>query len=348
MININPVRFANINNVYAQQPKTKLTGLASDVFVRSNAPSFKCRDDESFMDWAKKTNYVMADFPHIFFSDNTVIGSGFNHTTYMIPETDKYILRGPNEQIIKTVANQIDFQKTTIEDIEDKNLKINIGQPVASIKAQTKIGIPIFFEVLKKQEGTSIGVPPYSALSDEYGNLKPGIEPYEAESRKVKYAESIKEVANMPIEAYETLISELEEAAKAGYKFDYLNSNNILLDEKNKRFNLIDMDKVSNPENNTVNYGNVLYALTNYCYYDTYTSNSFMNRMISPIEKEEAAHNTIKTIQKFVIAMQKKGVKFDKANKSYEFDKLLGSKVIDCLNDSDKNKWSYFERNQVA
>ena len=345
MINITPVRFAGINNVFAQQPpKVKQTGLTSDVFVRSAAPAFNGDKNESFVQWAKRTDYLTRELPQNLFSDMNIIGSGFNHTAYKITDNDKYILRGPNEQFIKRYAKEIDYSQTTMTETEDKNLKINIGQPVASIVLKTKSGIPMaFFDVLKKQEGTSLGVPPYSALSNDFGELREGAVSYEADSRKEKYSQSLKKVANMPIESYKTLIDEVEEAAKAGYTFDYLNSNNILVDDKNKRFNLIDMEK----SRQGVNYGNILYALTNYCYYPTYTSNSFSNK-VSSAEKDDATDNTIKIIQKFMVAMQQKGVKFDKQNKSCEFNELLNSKPMTLLNSFSPNKWEFFEKNEVA
>ena len=170
MINISPVRFASINNIFAQ-PKVKQNGIKSDVFVRSANTSFKGNtpNNESFADWATRTDYIHRDFPHTFFTTgDNIIGSGFSHTTYKIPGTDKYILRGPNDKTVKAFARDLDFSQTTLQDIEDKNLKINIGQAVGLITAKTRIGIPMFFDILQKQEGKSLGVPPYSALSDEF------------------------------------------------------------------------------------------------------------------------------------------------------------------------------------
>lgn len=348
MIKLHPISLANITpNKNIQRQTNPLSTPAYDTFVRST-PAFKSNNEQksSFTDWAVKTHFTQTELPRILLNKDYVIGSGYNHSTYKIPENDKYILRGPNYGIVKQFASQLDYADAKLVESEDKNLKINIGQRVADLMVKTNSGIFMVFEVLKKQEGNVLGVPPYSAISnEESGELRLNELNYEAQERKEQYAKSLEDVAKMPVEAYSQLISDLQEAAKAGYKFDHLNSNNILVDTKNKKFNLINMDKTKGD----VNYGNVLYALTNINYFNTYASKSPLGQSTQR-EIKEAVNNTVDIIHKFMIAMKQNGVKFDKDSMSFEFHKLLRSYPMSCIAESNNinDKWAYFERNQTV
>ena len=275
----------------------------------------------SFSEWADKTDFVKALMPSILLNaDKYKIGSGFSHTTYKIPGNDNYILRTINSTNIR----DLDLFSGTMMDTEDKNLKINIGQKVADIMFKTNSGLPVFMEVLKKQEGTPIGVTNPRTLYNEYtGELREGAVPYEAPERKEQYSASLKKLANMPLRTYEKLINDIKTASEAGYTFDHYNSNNLLLDEKKERINLIDME----PSKVDVNYGNVLYALTNIQYFPTYASKTDSN----PTPKhdvEKAIENTIAITQKFMLAMKTQNVKFSGANSSVEFNEFLRSYPI--------------------
>ena len=213
------------------------------------------------------------------------------------------------------------YSKAKIKDTEDKNLTINIGQQVAEITVPTSFVFPETIEVIKKQKGKSLGVPPYEALSaNENGDLRKGELPYEALERKLHYAESIHDVAQLPVSAYEKLISDVISANEAGYSFDYLNSNNLLVDKNDKSINLIDMNK----SGGGVNLGNVLYALTNISYFSTYSS-SYDENPMSEDDVNKALNDTIQIISKFMQAMQNMGLKLDKNECSYQFMNLMNS-----------------------
>ena len=343
MINFNTIKpFNNISfGNLKKEPKIPNTGLTSDVFIRTSKSEENSTN--SFINWAKETDFVQSTLPQILQNPDNILGKGFSHTTYIIPENNDYILRSSNNENFE----KIDYSKTKIIDKEDKNLKINIGQKVADIELSTDDNneIPRRIEVLKKQNGKSVGVPPSQVLYDENtGKLRDGEIEYENYSRKEKYAQSLNSLAKLPVEAFEKLISDVTEASEAGYSFDYLNSNNLLVDEENQAINLIDMDK----SKMGVSYGNVLYALTNIDYFDTYTS-----RYLNPVSNEEiqnAIMNTMNITQKYIQAMKNQNVKFDKYNQSIEFNSFVGSLPMSYLcktMDTDK-KWEYFEQQGVA
>lgn len=337
MLNINPVNFVKFNNFYKTQPKIT-SGLASDVFVRSaNNISFKGEKEtnsSSFIEWAKQTGFVQKQLSEILSNPDCKLGSGFSHSAYIIPDNEEYILRMPN---IK-VPLEYDYSKASLKDTEDKNLKVNIGQEVASIEVPTKEGFPMVVEVLRKQSGDSIGVPPSQAVFvEETGALREGELSYEASERKEHYASTIHKVAQLPVESYEKLITDIREAEKAGYRFDHLNSNNLLVDEENESINLIDMDKSRVP----ANLGNVLYALTNICYFSTFSS-KYDESPMSDDEIMTAIKDTMDITDKFIQAMQNKGEKFNRNECSYEFFNLMSSLpfCFYCKTGDDNAKWN--------
>lgn len=345
MLNISPVSFLKINNSYKSQPKI-MQGLANDVFVRSaNNVSFKGlneADKSSFTLWADKTDFVQKQLPEILSNPDCKLGSGFSHSAFIIPDNPNYILRVPNTNI----ALNYDYSKATLKDTEDKNLKVNIGQEIAKIEVPTKEGFPMVVEVLKKQEGESIGVPPAQAVfAEETGTLKEGELSYEARERKEHYASTIHKVAQLPVESFEKLISDIKEAEKAGYHFDHLNSNNLLVDDENASINLIDMDKSSVP----ANFGNVLYALTNICYFSTYSS-QFDESPMGDDEIRTVIKDTMDITDKFIQAMQNKGEKFNRNECSYEFFNFINSLPFSfyCKTCDDNAKWDVLKSKGVV
>lgn len=311
MLTITPISFSGIRTL----PKTKnvtTPKLQQDVFVKNNNISFKANEQNDFITWAKENNFN-EKIEEIVNNPDLIIGKGFSHTAYLIPDNKDYVLRvgRSSDDFIK----KADWKNMKITDIEDKNISRNIGQPVAYIEAQADKIFPIYIEVLKRQEGTPLGIkPPETLLADEFGTLRKDEAAYEDISRKEYYSKSIHEVAQLPIEAYEKLIEELKIAGNEGYTFDYLNSNNFLIDTNNQKINLIDMEK--GPK--TPRWDAILYALTNISYYGTYTSN-YSEPIMSDEKRNQVTQDTITIIKKFITAMKNKGEKFDRYNLTYEF-----------------------------
>lgn len=323
-MNICPIGLVKVNSF--SQPKVPLKkGLQSDVFVRST--SFKGNEENQnctdFIKWAQETDFIKSQLENILNSNECKLGSGFTNTAYKIPNNDNYVLR------VRTSALVHALYSSKIEDSEikdtDSKLDINIGQKVAEItipSRHVKEGMPDYLattvEVLKKQHGEPIGVqPPETIVMSECAiNGFEDIPCYEAPIRKGKYARTIHKVAQQPIEAYEKLISDFQKAYEAGFKFDHLNSNNLLIDEENNAINLIDMEKYSGQQMD-ISYADLLYSLTNIEYFPTYTS-EYINP-VSEEEKTQALQDTVQIIDKFLHAMQNKGAKFDRFSPSLEF-----------------------------
>ena len=315
MLTITPISFSGIrtlpNTKHVTTPKLK-----QDTFVKSNNVSFKGNNENAFITWANETSFGES-IKDILTNPQCLIGKGFTHSAYRIPNNDNYVLRVGRSS--DGFIENADWENIKITDIEDKNLTINIGQPVAYIEAQADKIYPVYIEVLKKQEGKPLGIKPSETLlADEYGTLREGEVPYEHISRKEYYANSIHEVAQLPVSAFEQLIDELKTAGEEGYAFDYLNSNNFLVDTENQKINLIDMDKGSRKPK----WDNILYALTNIYYYGTYTS-YYAEPAMSEEQKQQVTNDTMTIIKKFIAAMKTKGEKFDRYNLSYEFQTTM-------------------------
>ncbi len=308
----------------------------ADSFTKT---SFKGNVQENdFIKWANKNGF--SDNLEQALNPRNKLGSGFSHTVYNIENNSDYVLRTPTYFDNKAY----DLSKAEIIDDEDKNLDINIGQPVAKIKIPQKgiDGIFVDFEILKKQKGESIGVPPAEVLAQ-----KPDAAPYEAKERKEHYAKMLSKLASAPQESYDTLIKEYQKATKAGYKFDYLNSNNVLFDDENQKFNFIDMEKGEASER----YDALLYAISNISYFNTYTGEYPKEFEVSTEEKQQAQNDTAAVIKKFTSAMQKAGVKFDKNDITYEFNTCLSTMpfMLFALKETRNiDVWQAFERLGVA
>lgn len=334
-MNINPLNFIKLNNTVSSQKNRAIRFETSkDTFVKSsNAVAFKgaetVSDAKSFVEWAQENDFIKTQLDEILFNPENIIGSGFSNTALRIPNNDDYVLRIGTDSLEHSL-HKPNIQKATMIDTDDKT-DVNVGQKVAEISIPSKWAregetdyCSVVVEVLKKQNGESIGVqPPETLVTGEYNTrTKDGVAPYEDYSRKEKYISTIKKVAELPVESYEKLIADFQKACEAGYLFDHLNSNNILVDSENKALNLIDMDRV--PEGSTrPNYANLLYSLTNISYFSTYTSDYPNPVGQTPEEmqakKNEALQYNLQIIDKFMQAMKNKGAKFQPYVGSYEF-----------------------------
>ncbi len=309
-----------------------------DTFEKTTVP----QSSNEAIDWMQQTNFVNTRLTNIINNDDNIAGEGFNHIAYSIPDNEKYILRSGKADAIKGR-----IVSSEIKDIEDKNLRVNIGQPVAEIVFKTEKS-PVIgrIEVLKKQTGEPVGVKPPSAIYiEDTDKLRENELPYEDISRKEAYARTIHKVAELPVEAYEKFLEDITLASKAGYKFDYYNSNNILVDDKGQALNIIDMDKCSID----VDYGSVLYALTNIEYFNTFTSR-YEAPVMSDEQKMAAIDDTIAIIDKYIQAMKNKGLKFERDNSSVYFYKLLVSMPFSffCKSFDTNEQWLKLKQMGVA
>lgn len=342
MLNVNPVGFVSNINKFTPVKLHLSKGLTADTFVKTT--SFKGGEVEqsnNFISWAQENNFLDGTLQEVLSNPENKLGSGFSHSVYSIPNNDNYVLRMGNY-----IQNaQLDFSKATLKDTEDKKLNVKIGQKVAEIQVPTVSNFPYTIEVLQKQKGKSLGNPPAEAVYTESGSLREGEAPYEDYGRKVHYAQSISDVAQMPVSSYEKLISDVIKASEAGYSLDHLNSNNLLVDAENNAINLIDMDKSSGK----ANLGNLLYALTNISYFSTFTS-EYDNSPMGKEEIDKAFVDSIQIISKFMEAMKNMGLKLNRDESSYEFIKLFTSAPFTfyCRTFGDSEKWDKLKQMGLA
>ena len=313
-MNINAISFNGIYKI--QQPKSQYIqhfGNNSDTVELTSKPVSRNNHDD-ILNKLSSAQLMQS----IFSNPQNKLGEGFTHSVYSIPDNDEYVLRVSNN----FDPDIIDFSNPTVKDTEDKDLKINIGQEIAELTYNRK-DYPGTYErvsVLRKQKGKSVGVPPAETMYyPETEILRPGKTCYESQENREKYASSIKAIAKLPLSAYERLLDNVTEAYNHGYYFDYLNSNNILYDEDSQSLNLIDMEK----SRRYLNYGNLLYALTNISYYNTYTDN--YNNPISDEEFNEITGATITIIDKYLQAMRNKNLKINKNDYACQTTQLFFS-----------------------
>ena len=324
MLTISPIKIVQNNNLQ-KQCNNIANKLYSDVFVKSsNAISFKGQEktipENDFIKWAEETNFVETQLTDILRNPDNVIGSGFTHTAYVIPQNDDYVLRIETESL--PYFDFANIHNSTIQDREDKCLDINIGQVVANISFKNDWGQPYaVLDILKKQTGEAIGVQPAETLSKGgWGTERNGIEPYYDITRKEQYARTINKVAELPVETYEKLLCTFQRACDLGYIFDHKNSHNILVDSENKSLNLIDMNKGFRKPNKA-DFMKLLYSLTNINYYGTFQSD--YKTQMSDEQKAKATEDTITIISKFLEAMQKQNKKFTPNDSSIEANRVI-------------------------
>jgi len=233
---------------------------------------------------------------NIFSNPDNEIGHGANNRVFKIPGNEKYVLRvgknffNPNITSAKLTKNDTDSD-------------FNIGQKVATITTNGMMPyMPQFIEVLKKQEGTSYGVPHYSAISDESGMLLPNEAPYEDASRKASFKMLLDKASSINVEGYEKMLETFTKAQNAGYSFDPLNSNNILLTDSS--INMIDF----NVSSAKCSYLELLNSLTNHDYMPVYMHDT---TFVDDASKADAYNKAVIIISKFIEAMQNQGLTFD-------------------------------------
>lgn len=342
MLTITPINFTGIRNLpqARNMNNSKFVGLQKDTFQRNI--SFK--GTLNFETWMLQHDLTFKDIQNIILDKENLIGSGNSNTAIAIPNCDDYCLRLSNWDL-RSIGGA-DFSKAKIQNTKDSNLEANIGQEVAKITIERDIPIPYEIQVLRKQEGESIGVqPPETLICGEYNSrTKDGVAPYEDFSRKEKYARTMHKLSQLPTESFEQLIKDYKEAQNAGYSFDYLNSNNLLVDENNKKINLIDMSKGA-----PTDISGLFYALVNAQYYRTFASNDY--NVVDEKQRAQTTADVVQIIRKFIQAMKNQGETFDRWSAPYEASKDLYSGLpmwlaLGVTNETDV--WNRLQRMGIA
>lgn len=217
-------------NVKAQtsaHQKSEIT--QNNIFYMPAKISFKSNPSyKDFTDWIEKKGINFSDSEEISeliiksITNKNLIGYGTSQSAYM--------LDGNRDFIIKIPTNN---PKTgPVKIIEDEFPSINLGQTIA------KVGN---MKICKRQEGIESGIP-YSKKIDYGVNLKQ------------IYLDHLYRLEKMPQSAYDDLAKTFSELNKKEKFFDCYNPNNILVDTKNQKFNLVDdlEDALDDDQTNTI------------------------------------------------------------------------------------------------
>lgn len=172
--------------------------------------SFKSKADSvEFNDWLKSQTQTPKEVAQKTIENEVVLGEGTENIVYQIPNNDSFVLRVP----------KTGFRGDNLRLVDDEFEDINIGQTIATIGNS---------QVRKKQLGEPAGVLFKDRVEKSgYENI-------------FSYRKHVYQAAQMPQESYDELAKTLKLLNDKGYAFDMYNPNNILIDSKNKKFNIVD------------------------------------------------------------------------------------------------------------
>ena len=274
------------------------SSLTKDIFQKSSPLSFTGKESsnnsapfdstEDFLIYANKNDFLNK-IPQITTYKN-YIGKGFEGTVYEIPQEPRWVLKENNR-----MSNNINGIDKEIMPIEDKMPLINVGQPVARIELGYGQALSVY-QILKMQHGNEYGIAPYPISSESFLKL-PG-------TQKL-YKHFLTQMASLPLSSYEQLIEDLKYINDCGFKPDYFNPNNFLLD--GNKIKMVDTEEITD-KNYQNDYGNVLYSLLIGEFYH-FTKNQEQDFPSDDIKKLNTQITT-----KFMTAMKNKDQKFSKDN----------------------------------
>lgn len=303
---------SNINfNINFKSNNHKLPQLKQDEFVRTTQAKSIDNSPEAFEHWAKETDFI-SRIDEITENPGNIIGSGFEGTTYTIPDCEEWVIK----EYKRSTFTNFSTPSPKIIKIKDVTPDLNIGQFVALVRIPYGQNTTRNTYVLKKQTGKSYGV----SYQDK---------DFVTTSTKSAHISSLKKLSEFPQTSFDKLIDDIDYITNQGYKFDCDNPYNYLLDSKNMSINFVDVaDKL---EENKTQFGEVLFALLDANYAKTFESSD----LVSDDEKQQAYAYSKEICSKFLKAMVRKNHKFtaspyfDKVYNSKAFDGALGVKSAD-------------------
>ncbi|MBE7705184.1 MAG: hypothetical protein E7Z90_05160 [Cyanobacteria bacterium SIG29] len=303
---------SNINfGINFKSNSHKLPQLKRDEFVRTTRTMNRDNSSEAFEHWAKETDFI-SRIDEITENPANIIGSGFEGTTYSIPDCEEWVIK----EYKRSTFTNVTTPSPEIIKIKDVTPDLNIGQFVALVRKPYGHSATRNTYVLKKQTGTSYGVSYQSKDIVSKDTISTHIS-------------SLKKLSEFPQASFDKLIDDIDYITKQGYKFDCDNPYNYLLDTKNKSINFVDVaDKL---EGNKTQFGEVLFALLDANFVQTFENSD----LVSVDEKQEAYTYSKQICSKFLKAMVRKNHKFtaspyfDKVYNSKAFDGALGVKSAD-------------------
>lgn len=291
IINNTPVYKINYPN--KMLPKRNIFSASGDVFVKStsfkgtNEPAKDMQSYEEFNKWAKETDFV-SKVQDVADRTGRILGSGFEGTTFEIPETDKWVLK----QYKRANFIQVSREKPDISEIRDISPELNIGQTIAKIEipTQNKRFCYVYY-ILKRQSGNSIGVPYAYADEIDRDNIN-------------RHLSSLQKLAALPQSSFDKCVRDVDYVTKQGYEIDCSNPYNFMLDEGKQEIHFVDInDKL---RDKTTQHGEVLYALLDGPFGTLYRESDSVDKE----EQEKAAKLSDTIIQKYITAMKKCDAQF--------------------------------------
>ncbi|MBE7703187.1 MAG: hypothetical protein E7Z89_03960 [Cyanobacteria bacterium SIG28] len=157
--------------------------------------------------------------------DSNLLGEGMSKKGYSLQGIKNYVIR-----IYKKAFNIEDLQKEFIK--PEKNNLNTLDNVV--------LCIPGKIDIVKKKDGESLGVEKFAKrIHVHEDNVLENVEITREET--LKSLRLYEEMKNFPISSYKKAYLQIKDfCKKKGFQFDILSPNNILVDTKRKKLNLID------------------------------------------------------------------------------------------------------------
>lgn len=279
------------------------TPLKSDVFTRSVSFKHSDNDDMSFEEFAKwaEENDFLSKVSDLVEVSGKVLGSGFEGTTFEIPNTDKWVIK----EYKRGNFLPISLTEPQIIKIKDFAPELNVGQTISKVEIPHGKNYSSIYYILKKQKGEAHGVSFDESDKINEFNIK-------------IHLNSLKALNDLPQDSFDKCIENICRIDTLGYEFDCSNPNNFLIDKENKRINFVDINDLNTKNKNP--YGDVLFALLG-----GYFGINFLSSDTDPELKNTAREYSYDIINKYFNSMAKYGKKFD--DNSY-FKSLLDSDIL--------------------
>ena len=261
----------------------------TDTFERKNYKS----DDysfEAFKNWADKADFY-SKAREIVEVNGKVLGSGFEGTTYEIPNCENWVIKSykRSDFIRKSIEHPI------LSKLDDISPDLNIGQNVGIIEIPAGKSFSYRYYILKRQTG------------DTYGVKKEVCQNYSQENID-SHLSTLEKVLAMPYSTFEKCLKDTAYITSQGYEIDYENPANLMLDSSKQEIHFVDInDKLSDDSNQ---YSKVLFSLL-----DGFFGLNFNNQVENSEEVNKSNELLKEVSKKYFSAMKNANAKFtnDKA-----------------------------------
>ena len=145
-------------------------------------------------------------------------GEGFLSKVYSIQGNDDFMLRVDKFQ-------KEPLKNITLKPEKDYFPEFNLGQKIATLNN--------FASIIIKQSGEPCGIKHF--INNHYQPVN--------ETDVPTFIKYLEKVSLFPQESYNDFASEIKTIHKRQHMFDFVNSQNVLFDEKSKSFNIVDIMK---------------------------------------------------------------------------------------------------------